>query len=305
MSPIQVKKTATYSGHRDCIYALAPGPTPEVFYTAGGDGLVVQWDTRKPDEGELMAKVEHSVYAIATDLAKNRMYVGHNYNGIHIIDIAQKKEIASTAITSAPIYSLLVHHNQLWIGAGDGTVYIMDTEDFSTRAKIKISQQNIRHLTKVPFGSHIIASSSDTHIYTIDATTFQVVAKPIAAHSNSVFAVAFADSGNVLVSGGRDAHLKKWSFPFWDLQVDIPAHLYAINDIQLSPSGKYLATASMDKSIKLWDSVSLQLLKVIDKSRHAGHGTSVNKILWMGSDESLVSVSDDRTVSLWHIQFSN
>ena len=59
----------------------------------------------------------------------------------------------------------------------------------------------------------------------------------------------------------------------------------------------------MDKSIKVWDAEALKLLKVIDRSRHAGHGTSVNKVLWTNYNDQLLSASDDRTISVWNINF--
>jgi WD40 repeat protein len=61
----------------------------------------------------------------------------------------------------------------------------------------------------------------------------------------------------------------------------------------------------MDKSIKVWDMAALKLLKVIDRSRHAGHGTSVNKVLWTNYDDQLLSASDDRTISVWKLNFEN
>jgi WD40 repeat protein len=59
----------------------------------------------------------------------------------------------------------------------------------------------------------------------------------------------------------------------------------------------------MDKSIKVWDAAELKLLKVIDRSRHAGHGTSVNKVLWTDYNNQLLSASDDRMISVWDINF--
>jgi WD40 repeat protein len=61
----------------------------------------------------------------------------------------------------------------------------------------------------------------------------------------------------------------------------------------------------MDKSIKIWDAENFRLLKVIDKARHAGHGTSVNKLLWSEDQNRLLSVSDDRSASIWDIQIDN
>jgi WD40 repeat protein len=61
----------------------------------------------------------------------------------------------------------------------------------------------------------------------------------------------------------------------------------------------------MDKSIKVWNLDEMKLLKVIDKGRHAGHGTSVNKLIWTDYQTQLVSASDDKTISVWKIDFNN
>jgi WD40 repeat protein len=79
--------------------------------------------------------------------------------------------------------------------------------------------------------------------------------------------------------------------------------MYAINSLSFSPNGKHFVTCSLDKSIKLWDADQLKLLKVIDKARHAGHGTSVNKLLWTAYNGQVVSASDDRTISIWKFIF--
>ena len=104
-----------------------------------------------------------------------------------------------------------------------------------------------------------------------------------------------------LLSAGRDAHLKIWDLPSLTPKHDIVAHLYAINHIAYSPDQQYFVTASMDKSIKVWDAHTFALKKVIDKSRHAGHGTSVNKLLWMPFSNFVISGSDDRSISVWKV----
>jgi WD40 repeat protein len=107
-----------------------------------------------------------------------------------------------------------------------------------------------------------------------------------------------------LLSGSRDARLKIWDVEAgYVLEKEIVAHTFAINYIDFSPNSNYFATCSMDKSVKIWDSESFKLLKVIDRARHAGHGTSVNKLLWTKYDNQIVSASDDRTISVWKIDF--
>ena len=59
----------------------------------------------------------------------------------------------------------------------------------------------------------------------------------------------------------------------------------------------------MDKSIKIWDAREYKLLKVIDKARHAGHGTSINKLWWSEYENLLVSASDDKKISVWNLVY--
>ena len=74
-----------------------------------------------------------------------------------------------------------------------------------------------------------------------------------------------------------------------------------INHLQFSPNGQLLATASRDRTVKIWDAASLELFKVIDTLRFGGHLRSVNRLRWV-SDLELVSVSDDRTAAVWKIE---
>jgi len=85
----------------------------------------------------------------------------------------------------------------------------------------------------------------------------------------------------------------------------VVGHIYTINDSSFSPDGKHFVTCSMDKTVKVWDAATLKLLKVIDKARHAGHGTSVNKVFWSSFNNQVISCGDDHTISIWNISFNN
>jgi WD40 repeat protein len=109
-----------------------------------------------------------------------------------------------------------------------------------------------------------------------------------------------------LISGSRDAQLKIWDTSrAYELYKTIPAHMFAINDIKYHPERNFLATASMDKTIKVWDATNFQLLKVIDKARHNSHITSVNKLYWSSYENQLISCSDDRTILVWALKFKD
>ncbi len=297
-----IQKLDTFGGHRDCVYALEAGPSPDQFFSSGGDGMVVRWQLGRPDLGELVAQVPASVYALCYEATQNRLWVGQNYEGLHLIDPDQKREVGSLKLTNAAIFDIKLYQNRAYAALSDGVVVVIDTEQLAIRRHLKASDQPARCLAINPVERELAVGYSDSTIRVFDLTTLDLK-RTIAAHTNSVFAVRYTPDFLHLLSGSRDARLKRWDVDHaYDLGQEVVAHLFAINHLVFSPDGQLLATASMDKSIKIWDANTLRLLKVVDRARHAGHGTSVNRLLWTAHQNLLLSASDDRTISVWEIR---
>ncbi|TAG17728.1 MAG: WD40 repeat domain-containing protein [Cytophagia bacterium] len=298
---VTVQKIDTFSGHRDCVYTLQNADAPSHFFSAGADGMVVQWDLSRPDFGNLIARVPASVYAIAFDAAQNELWVGQNLEGIQVINPTTKQLVKSSKITNASIFDIQFLENQAFVALSDGVVVVMDMAHFAVKKHLKASTQNARCVAICAASRQIAVGYSDHFIRIFDADTLQLQ-QVLSGHTNSVFTLQYAPDGRYLVSGGRDAHLKVWDVAHgYALCHDIPAHLFAINHLTYSPDGQYVATGSMDKAIKIWNADTFKLIKVIDRARHAGHGTSVNKLLWSNFQNRLLSGSDDRLISVWEI----
>jgi WD40 repeat protein len=302
MSNIQISKLHTLTGHNDCIYALAEGANPRYFYTGSGDGMVVEWDLDNPKDGKLVAKLPHSIYALEVDKERNLLLVGHNFEGIHVIDLENNLEIWSLKITDQAIFDIQVVDNEIFVGTADGVIIILDIEERSLKKHLKISPKSIRVFSLDKANNHLAVGLSDHSVKIFDLETYEPV-RQLEGHTNSVFALGYAPHKPVLISGGRDATLKIWDTSTFQVSKSVVAHLYAINYLSFREDGRYFITCSMDKSIKIWDSEEYKLLKVIDKARHAGHGTSINKVLWSTYNQTIISVSDDRNISIWEIEF--
>ena len=302
MPGILVNKLYDFKGHRDSVYALASGNNGTHFFSSGGDGLVAGWDMNHPDQGNLVAKVPNSVYALHYLAEKNLLTVGHNQDGLHLIDVTEKKEVGSLNLTTNSIFEIQSFDNLLVVASGDGSIFLVDRKGFSVHKKIKASDKSARCLAINKSNGEIAVGFSDNFIRVYSLPDL-VLKKEWPAHNNSVFTVRYTKDHDFLISGGRDARLKRWDVSrSYQLETEVPAHLYAINGMAFSPDGKHFITCSMDRTIKVWRTETMKLLKVLDRARHGGHSTSVNKVLWL-TDNRLVSGSDDRNISVWNIHF--
>ncbi|GAB3306207.1 WD40 repeat domain-containing protein [Hymenobacter tenuis] len=301
----QVQKLASLTGHRDCVYTLAGTVGEKVFYSAGADGMVAAWrNAAEEQDGELVAKVENSVYALLHLPERNLLVLGHNFQGVQAIDLAEKKLVFATALPPAAIFDI-VHsaaQQRLYVALGDGTLAVLRTSDFKVETLLRISEKSLRCLALHEERGELAIGGSDWQVHVLDTASMQIKQR-IQGATNSVFTCAYSPDGRYLLTAGRDAHLRIWDVAAeYQEHRSIVAHMFTINHLAFSPDGLLLATCSMDKSIKLWNAESWELLRVVDRARHAGHGTSVNKLFWPGRQNRLVSCSDDRSLAVWQLQ---
>lgn len=299
------EKIAAFTGHRDCVYSLQADAVGSVFFSAAGDGSVVSWDYDDPSRGRLIAKTGASVYSLLYLPDRACLVVGENYQGLHLISLRDTAELASLRLEGGAIFDLQYHDSRIYAATGDGTVHMVDAARLEPIKKIKLSDKSARCLALNASMGDLAVGLSDNSIRVLGLEDLSPKYL-IHAHRLSVFALHYSPDNRFLLSGSRDAQLKVWDcLQHYALHHSVAAHMYAINSIDYAPDGRWFATGSMDKTIKIWDSGEFRLLKVIDRARHGGHGTSVNKVLWAAAGRGLLSCSDDKSILLWRLGFAD
>ena len=291
----------TCTGHRAAIYALAPGRSARHFLSAGGDGWIVEWNLDDPETGQVVATVENQVFALLAFPEKKQLVAGNMNGGLHWVDLAHPDRTRNIQHHQKGVYDLQPHGPWLFSAGGEGMLTRWALEDARSVESFHLSNKSLRTIAIAPERNEMAVGASDGNIYFLNLDTLQLQYTLHQAHTPAVLSLRYSPDERHLLSGGRDAMLRVWNLgenaPA--LHSEQPAHWYTINHIVYAPNGSRFATASRDKTLKIWDAATFRLLRVLDTIRDSGHINSVNRLLWL--PDALLSGSDDRTVKVWDI----
>lgn len=108
-----------------------------------------------------------------------------------------------------------------------------------------------------------------------------------------------SSQGERLVSSSDDFTMILWTNPAvnTDLHVRMTGHQALVTQSVFSPDGRWIASCSFDKSIKLWDALTGQFIV-----NFRGHVGPVYQLAWSADSRMLVSGSKDSTLKLWDIR---
>uniref|UniRef100_A0A453A5F6 Uncharacterized protein n=7 Tax=Triticinae TaxID=1648030 RepID=A0A453A5F6_AEGTS len=101
-----------------------------------------------------------------------------------------------------------------------------------------------------------------------------------------------------LVSGSDDFTMFLWE-PTISKQpkARMTGHQKVVNHVYFSPDGQWLASASFDKSVKLWNGITGKFVAAF-----RGHVADVYQISWSADSRLLLSGSKDSTLKVWDIR---
>lgn len=104
--------------------------------------------------------------------------------------------------------------------------------------------------------------------------------------------------GERLVSGSDDFTLFLWN-PEKDKKplARLTGHQQLVNDVKFSPDGRIIASASFDKSIKLWEAKTGKFICTL-----RGHVQAVYMVAFSADSRLMVSGSADSTLKLWNLK---
>jgi len=296
---ITVKEYTQLEGHKQGVYALLNLRGSSVIVSAGGDGAVVKWDLDEngpvrmnPEPsvaGVLFAQLPEPVFCLMEGL-DGVIWAGTQGGLVFKLVSGEAPRMIKLGTSSVFFISRWMD-GRIAVGLGSGELVFLDDE-LQLLDRVSLGKKSLRCC----LGDRGLIGGSDGLIWRLDAQGR--VLSFWKANSPSVFCLA-EDSQGDIVSGGRDA-LLMWMGEDGGLKQEVKAHLFTIHALAGSELG-WLASGSMDKTVKVWDRNNGALLKVIDREKYPsrGHSHSVNALCWVG--RLLASAGDDKIIRIWEV----
>ncbi|KAH6580332.1 hypothetical protein BASA50_010169 [Batrachochytrium salamandrivorans] len=168
-----------------------------------------------------------------------------------------------------------------------------------------------------PDGESFLTASRDSTIRLWETAT-GFATRTIQGHNDWVRDIAWSADGALVASCSNDQSILIWDSSTWSQISHLLGHTHVVESVAFSPlsqtpsmtklalqtavtvqpsssgSQYFVASASRDKTIKLWDAISGQCIHTI-----IGHENWIRDIAFYPSSPYLISVSDDKSMRVW------
>jgi len=179
-------------------------------------------------------------------------------------------------------------------GALDRAVRIWDLQARECRWALRGHDEWVNGVSVSPNGEHIVSGSGDKTVRVWDTKTMKCT-KTFRGHQDFVRSVCVLDDSNLAVSASDDCQLRVWNIAEGKCSkvlggANAKGHSKGIYSVSAG-KGRYVASASRDASVMIWDVDQPQPLK-----KFTDHRGDVNSCVIFNEGRSVASGSDDKSV---------
>ncbi|KAK2525406.1 Nle1 [Columba livia] len=298
--------TSSLEGHTEAVISVAFSPTGKYLASGSGDTTVRFWDLSTETPQFTAKGHRHWVLSIAWSPDGKKLASGCKNSQIFLWDPATGNQIGRVLAGHSKWITCLcwepLHINPecryLASASKDGSIRIWDT--LMGRCD-KILTSHTQSVTCVKWGGDgLIYSSSQDRTIKVWRSQDGVLCRTLQGHAHWVNTMALS-TDYVLRTGAFEP--AEATINPQDLSGSsedkkplerMTGHQALINQVLFSPDTRIIASASFDKSIKLWDG---RTGKYVTSLR--GHVSAVYQIAWSADSRLLVSGSSDSTLKVW------
>ncbi|WP_427157181.1 eIF2A-related protein [Aliinostoc sp. HNIBRCY26] len=283
----------TWIAHNGWVNSITFSPDSKIIASGGEDKLLKLWRT---DNGQLIQTLPGHTASITS--------VKFSHDGKYLVTGSRDQTIKLWNEQGKLIQTLIGHNNQvnhvdfsldsqiIVSASADETIKLWRLDGKLIKT-ISGHGEQVQDVKFSPNSQYIASASRDKTI-----RLWQV--KPeITSALNNVQDLQFSPDGKIFVSAGWDGKVTIWrrkQIVNASQLTTFLAHRDIIQTVRISQNGKLLATASADKTIKIWDIQTQKLLQTLK-----GHQDRVTSISFSPDNQTIVSGSADKTIKIWQL----
>lgn len=284
-------------GHNNWVLCIAWSPDSTKFVSGCKDGNIILWDpTTGKQKGPTMKGHKQWITALAWEPyhlnAECRYFASSSKDGdIRIWDAPVGKCLRVLTSHSKSVTSLIWGGSSLlYSGSQDRTIKVWRPNDGILCRSLEGHAHWVNSLT-VNTDYVMRLGSSFRPSENVNQNDKEALKNAAVERYREVCGT----EGEILVSGSDDFTMFMWKPETGKKSyARLTGHQQLINDVKFSPDTRLLASASFDKSIKLWDGKTGKFITTL-----RGHVQSVYMVAWSADSRLLVSASADSTLKVW------
>ncbi|CAE8585304.1 unnamed protein product, partial [Polarella glacialis] len=291
-----LKKTQQFKGHNGAISRIAFHPKIPVVATACDDHTWKMWSM---PEGQLVLSGEgHTdwVSGVAFHPRGSLVATTSGDSTVKIWDVAKERCKHTLTDHCQPTWACAFHDlgDFLVTSSMDQTAKAFDLQTMKCRQTFRGHVDSVNFVAFQPSSSTVLTASGDKTVSLWDLRTGLCV-QTFYGHANACNQAVFSMQGDSVASCDSDGIVKLWDVRVVSEYLQIDTGQHPANACSFDRSGKVLAIASGDASIKTFNIDERAFIANLE-----GHEDSVQDVAFEpNSNKYLVSASSDATFAMW------